>query len=246
LSSKGLRACSDVSPAAWIASRLGGAFGAVTRTVPRGYSAYARICHPPGDVSGALTTWSHVAQATGRRAHPLMQWHALSASGDASNTSPSRWPGASPRIGHLIPEVLGPLCDLLAGHTGTRDDCYFGLWEGWGSNEPIPPPRQAEPLGPVLVRLPGREYLLLSGPLHAARDLGDWLTADWFQPQSPSIFWPSDRAWFAATEIDFDSTLVGGSSQLVEALLAAPTLDSWRVGPDDSLAVDADRINPGP
>jgi hypothetical protein len=57
------------------------------------------------------------------------------------------------------------------------------------------------------------------------------------------LIWPSDRAWFAATEIDFDSTLVGGSRELIDSLLAAATLDSWLVGPDDSLAADADRIN---
>ena len=42
----------DVSPAEWIAPRLTGGFGAVTRTVPCGYPAYARICHPAGARDG--------------------------------------------------------------------------------------------------------------------------------------------------------------------------------------------------
>jgi hypothetical protein len=46
-----------------------------------------------------------------------------------------------------------------------------------------------------------------------------------------------------ATELDFDSTLVGGSVELVAAILEAPALDAWAVRPDDSLASDADRVN---
>ncbi len=72
-----LRVSQDLAVADWIAPRLGGPFGAVSRTVPAGFAAYARICHPPGDPAGELTTWARVAAATGRRAHALMQWHAL-------------------------------------------------------------------------------------------------------------------------------------------------------------------------
>jgi hypothetical protein len=46
-----------------------------------------------------------------------------------------------------------------------------------------------------------------------------------------------------ASEIDFDSSLVGGSSDLIRDILNAPGLDAWAVGPDDSLAFDADNIN---
>ena len=46
-----------------------------------------------------------------------------------------------------------------------------------------------------------------------------------------------------ASELDFDSTLVGGSAELVERILATPALDAWPIQADSSLAVDADRIN---
>jgi hypothetical protein len=52
-----------------------------------------------------------------------------------------------------------------------------------------------------------------------------------------------DHAWCAATEIDFDSTLLGGTAPLIESILDTPTLDAWRLAPDDSLAADADRVN---
>jgi hypothetical protein len=236
----------DPAAAAWIAPRLGGAFGAVTRAVPRGYPAYARICHPPTDSTGAPTTWSHVARATGRQAHALMQWHAIAGMRDPSQAGESRWNGGSPRLGALVPEALGPLCDVLAAHTATPDDCWFGVWDGWGGLEgggggasPL-----LRPADPGLLHLPGRTYILLRGPLRAALEIGSCPRPDWFIPQSPSVFWPVDRAWLAATEVDFDSTVVGGSSELVDALLAAPALDSWPIGPDDSLAVDGDRVNP--
>lgn len=258
-----LRVSDEVSPAGWIAPRLTGGFGAVTRTVPNGYPAYARICHPAVDRGGRLVAWSEVARATGRQTHPVMQWHALVGSADYLNMEGSLWPGSDPERGNLIPEVLGPLCDLLAGHTATPEDCFFCLWEGWGwidgnvtvlrastggaaigSEEPIAPAFSAEELSRPRVHLPRRDYLLLAGSLAAALQIGCWVSADWFDPQSPNLFWPADQAWCVASEIDFDSTLLGGTTELIEAVLEAPTLDSWPVGPDDSLAFDADQLNP--
>jgi hypothetical protein len=237
---------------------LAGEFGAVTRTVPGGYTAYARICHPAADRDGRRATWSRVAQATGRQIHPVMQWHALVGSPDPFSMRGSLWPGSDPERGNLVPEVLGPLCDLLADHTTTPEHCFFCLWEGYGwirgspaaaalgSDEPILPAFSLEELSRPRLHLPDREYLLLVGPLPAALQIGWWHSADWIDPQSPNLFWPADQAWCVASEIDFDSTLVGGTSELVDAILRAPTLDSWPVQPDDSLAADADRINPVP
>jgi len=94
------------------------------------------------------------------------------------------------------------------------------------------------------VHLPHRDYLLLAGPLLAALCMGWHVRPDGFEAQSPNLFWPADRAWCVASEIDFDSTLVGGTAELADAILAAPALDAWAVGPDDALTFDADRINP--
>ncbi len=96
------------------------------------------------------------------------------------------------------------------------------------------------------VRLPGRDYLLLTGPLHAATSLGWWPTPMSFQAQSPNLFWPADRVWCVATEIDFDSTLVAGTRTLIGAFLNEPILDAWPLHPDDSLASDTDQVNPVP
>lgn len=262
-----LRVSEDVAAGAWIASRLEGRFGAVTRAVPSGFAAYARICHPATDHVGRPATWSEVARHTGRQAHPLMQWHALVGSADALNMTGSLWPGGDPQRGNLVPEALAHLCHALADHTATPERCFFGLWEGRGwigggsirpavarpsganaapvsADAPIAPAFSAEELRRPRLRLPSRDYLLLAGPLEAALQIGCWPAPECFAPQSPNLFWPADRAWCAASEIDFDSTLVGGTPELVDAILDAPELDAWAVAPDDSLAHDADRVNP--
>jgi hypothetical protein len=80
--------------------------------------------------------------------------------------------------------------------------------------------------GPRL-RHPGRDYLLFHGPLSAASRIGHQVTDSWFLPQSPSLLWAADESWLLATEIDFDSTLIGGSRPLIDAVLNAP---GWRPG----------------
>ncbi len=264
-----LRVSDDVSAGAWIASRLGGGFGAVTRTVPSGFAAYVRICHPPTDRDRRLATWPTVARHTGRQAHPSMQWHALVGSADALNMTGSLWPGEDPQRGNLVPEVLSPLCDALAAHTSTPERCLFCLWEGWGwihtgsiglaavrasraraapvgSDIVLEQPFSAEDLRAPRLRLPDRDYLLLAGPLRAALEIGHWYGPKSFAAQSPNLFWPADRAWCVASDMDFDSTLLGGTTEVVDAILKAPEFDAWPVGPDDSLAYDADRLNPVP
>lgn len=116
--------------------------------------------------------------------------------------------------------------------------------DGQVSQPNVAPAFPVDWLDPALeVRLQDREYLLGRGPLDAALGVGHQISDDWFAPQSPNLFWPDDRAWCVATDIDFDSTLVGGPNQLIKDLLANPTLEAWQVNPGDSLQDDADHIN---
>jgi hypothetical protein len=64
-----------------------------------------------------------------------------------------------------------------------------------------------------------------------------------FEPQSPSLFWPEDRAWCVATEIDLDSTYVGGSPQLIEALLNDPRFEAWPAQLEDPIDSGGDDVN---
>jgi hypothetical protein len=272
MSMEDLRAAADPSPGHWIASRLGGRFGAVSRIVPRGFDAYVRVLHPVDRAPlTEPTTWTGMCLRTGRTPHALMQWEAITT---PAPTSPAGVGAPVPRVGRrdevavaqgtLEPTSLAALLDVLAPFTADQD-CHHALWDGWGwltrgsalwtfvRVGPGPRPPAPAPAAPPAVleqalaaprlSLPGREYLLLTGPLRAALRTGHQVTDDWFDPQSPSLLWPQDRTWCLASEIDLDSTLIGGPVELVEAVLAAPTLEAWRVQEDDDLSSRGDRLN---
>ena len=176
-----------------------------------------------------------------------------------------------PNNGSLQSDLLAALCETLAEHTTTRQSCFFCLWDGHGwlpdkptggdlaftasadapQNIPSMPiqPSTALPPFPTDVEnypkldLPFRNYFLFEGPLDAARQFGWRLTEDCFMPESPNLFWPEDRAWCVASEIDLYCTLVAGSEALAEALIADKRLETWRVYPEDSITYDSDKIN---
>lgn len=107
--------------------------------------------------------------------------------------------------------------------------------------------------GPRLA-LVDRTYVLFSA---SARELADpeWiLHAPWrdlpgeahgFPPsaQSPTLLWPDDRAWVLVSEIDFDSTVVAGSAELIAALSADPALEVVPLAEGSDLHWDADEVN---
>jgi hypothetical protein len=64
--------------------------------------------------------------------------------------------------------------------------------------------------------------------------------------QSPSIWWPDDRSWWVATEVDFDWTYVGGSSKCIADVLAHPGLEALPARLSDGVHWDSDPINPAP
>lgn len=107
--------------------------------------------------------------------------------------------------------------------------------------------------GPRL-ELPGREHVLFSAPPAAFADPGWVLDAPWrdrpgeshgFPPaaQHPNIVWPADHAWTLVSEIDFDSTIVAGSAELVAAICADPRLEAAPIPVDADLTWQADEVN---
>ena len=257
-----LRHSTRVDEGDWIVSRLAPFASGVLAIVPAGFEAYIRVLHPvPVPNTGPLekqqyVTWAEVAARTGRAVHPLVQFVSIA----GTRRSPLReLAGADePREGELEPHVLKPLCDVLAGQTSTPERCWFALWEGFGwtqgspavaaltSDGPsphIPPAFPPEVTDGPRFRIPQRAYFLFEGPLAAAPEMGWNSPGGHFLPQSPNIFWPDDRAWCVATEIDLDSTYIGGSEALAEALLAEPRLETWRVQAGDPINAWSDSIN---
>lgn len=265
VSFEGLAPVTEVAVGAWIAPRLCGFGGRVCCIVPAGFAGYARVLHPPVGANGDVTSWARVCELTGRIAHHLMQWRAISTAPQTpGRTRASSWPGGDPEVGNVPPAVLADVLEILAGFTGDPGDCYHAVWDGWGwlhgggtvviayqDSEPrrfgAPPPvlpaLPEEVLAGPRLSHPGRDYLLFRGPLQAAMNIGHQVTDDWREPQSPSLLWPADRSWLLATEVDFDSTLIGGSTDLVAELLQATRLEAWPVGVEDDLTINGDRIN---
>jgi hypothetical protein len=266
-----LKAVDGAAVGAWIEPGLGGEFGAVSRQVPKVFDAYARVFHRVTDDDDNYVTWSEVAKRLGRTSHGEMQWHQLVGSSDSANFSGSNWSGGRPELGEMEVEELDRLCEVLGRHTADPEHCYFGLCCIQSSKLEFLSDAQ---LDLPRLELPwGRDHVVLAGHLSAIDQLGwadelgeekpDGSTirvvgastdapADlqeledrrWFE--APNLIWPADRSWLVVSEVDFDSTLVGGSRELIDSLVEYPDLEVYEVEPDTSLAAFSDKLNPVP
>lgn len=257
----------EVGAGEWIRGRLTG-WEKATGVIPTGFAAYARILHPvpvdpvetaPGKYTQQYCSWSEIAEKTGRIIHPAVQFSALIGASQPGKTSSDEWDDAAPSEGNLPPRETAALCDIAARHTSTPQDAYFAVWEGWGQlnggsvafgidergrpwQRRIPPLLSYRERRVPRLELPDRSYHLFRGPLDAIEALSQMEEGDhsW---QVPSLWWPADRAWCVASEIDFDSTLVGGSAALIAEVLASPDLEALPLDPDTDLTWTGDRIN---
>lgn len=262
VANNGLFLSSRIAEAEWIEDRLVPFASCVTAIVPTGFEAYVRIFHPATERhdGNERIRWADVAARSGRTTHRLAQFHAINRPlGGGAETAHSPSPGT------LHPDLLEALCATLAEHTTGQQSCFFCLWDGYGwlfpernasetctfnqggfAGAPLDLPASVESIPAHLrrarsaeerVRLPGRDYLLFEGPLAGATELGNQM------PQSPNLFWPEDRGWCVASEIDLFCTLIGGTIELAECLTANPALEAWRVSSDDPISYDSDKIN---
>ena len=227
----------DVTAGGWIADALAGRpSGTVAAFVPALFAAHGRVLHPAVRYAGdddVEVPWAEVAAANAADAHPLMQWPAITGGWEfvAEEDQSPLWDD-SPAEGHLPSPVASRLAAVLRRHSGTPDDCWFGVWQGWGG---------VRSTGP-LVRLPGREHLLVRGPVELAAAN---LAAEPAE-QSANLWWPADRAWLVATDVDLMSTYVGGSAACLAELARTDGLEVVPAQPDDLVTYAADRLNPVP
>ncbi len=79
----------------------------------------------------------------------------------------------------------------------------------------------------------GRDMLLFDGPLPRVAAIGTLpLFAERLRRRAPQWWWPEDRRWFVATEIDFPWSYVGGSVSLIDSLVAGDSnLEAVRADP---------------
>jgi hypothetical protein len=240
-----------VQAAGWIRERLHGFAQDVGSVVPPGFEAYARIFHPAWASHDVEVRWSEVAAASGRTVHNEMQFHRIAAPVPGrENAFGKVWSG-EPRLGVLARGQAGALIPPLSGHTSTPDRVWFCLWEGYGyltgasalivstfwkegePRTPPPPPPPRPNLPKVRVRLPSRDYVLFTGQVAQAEGWQD----------GPNLWWPDDRAWCVASEIDFPYTYVGGSTELIEVILSNPEIEALPATIHDGITADSDIVN---
>jgi hypothetical protein len=153
----------------------------------------------------------------------------------------------------------GQLCrlgELLEPFTTTTDRCVYLIWDGygfWGGRVGYSFAGDATAEELAALRLaaadraereramiediprvgrPGRDYYVFEGPLAA--------TAASFHfggpCQSPNQWWPADRAWCVATEVDGYSSYLAGSPRCVGAVLQSRDIDALEVSPQTRLS----------
>lgn len=232
----------DLAPAAWVIERIKGFAVNVGSVVPTGFAAYARVLHPAyreGDEADwhrhPSVTWAEVARANGRVLHPEAQFGSLVGwVVPQGHEQPDIWDD-EPDEGTLPEDVAYVLAEVLGRHTTTCDRCWFAVWDGWGDLEF---PSANVPT----FHLPHRDYFLFAGPVSAAtQSFGD---QRWYR--SANLWWPDDRAWCVATEVDFDTTYVGGSEACIAALLATENLEVLPAEVSHGITAGGDQVNPVP
>lgn len=184
----------------------------VGSVIPCGFASYAQLLHAE-DPGSPLVPW-----ATRWSCQPLGATSLFSDVG----TSPAglRWTAVanSPRFGDLACATV----TVLARGYLHRD------WSGCGDLD-VDVATLID-LAPEITAS-GRRYALYRGRIAEIATvlrvgfLGRFVT--------PSAWWPEDRAWCVATEIDAQSTQIGGSAALIQRLLADPSLEVWPAALDD-------------
>jgi hypothetical protein len=262
----GLTLETDVAPTEWVDERLlpiraSGEGALVGEIIPTGFVAYARILHPARLSAGDRyepIAWAELARERGKTIHPEVQLKALL--GDEFRDGPS-W-GELPEEDSIPEDLRAPVVDILRRFTARADRCWCCIWEGYGAwfggvsytraDDPSTmrtlwreAERRAEQKQAFLEAIPKasimsgmRECLVFTGAIDAIPGLEIGGLS-----HTPNWWWPDDRAWIVVSELDAPSTYVGGSAELVRAILDEPRLEAVPSDPGHRFDWDGDRIN---
>lgn len=241
----------EIGQASWIGERLApfGAY-AVASVIPGGFESYARVLHPAEDPlhgGDRVVRWAEVAAWSGLPLRPDSQFHSI-ALPQVRPHADAPWHSQGPYQGSLYPPDALVLTDMLRAWTTTPQQCWFCVWDGYGwdgvymtatdgpdASAPgfgrLPDPVPAAVRDGPRVQLPNRDYLLYRGPAEAALATVSLSGGD----QVANLWWPQDRAWFVATEIDLAWTYVGGPAGLIAQLISEARIEALPAAPDDGL-----------
>jgi hypothetical protein len=220
----------------------------VTGAVPRGYSSYARILHSAhasseADRTGKEIRWEDVAREAGAAVHAGVQWREIAGRSDAMVRLRNGLLVNPPEQGRLNRLEFAAVASALGPHTRSQW-VTAGFWSGW---EPLWVGESALSAdihralaSKTTMELNGEQYVLirmqtgsLATPAMLDRAEFGWPSGNGV---TPNILWPDDRKWFLSTEIDFDSTLVGGNANLIDQITSQQDLEAFRISAEADLA----------
>lgn len=242
-----LTPASDARAAHWIVASLTTFGESVLSVVPEGFEAYVRVFHPAyrhgdraPDDPALPVSWAEIAEAHGKVAHAGMQMNALTGRELYEGDKPPPELGDWPELGTFPFELAPSLIASLRPHTSTPELCWFAVWDGWGVLDKDALFHQ----GGAQFEVPAREYHLLHGPIETFA-AGVLPSRDFpYGYRSPNLFWPDDRAWCVACEIDFTTTYIGCTDACRTDILATPELEAFPIDPATGLGYASDTINP--
>ena len=71
-------------------------------------------------------------------------------------------------------------------------------------------------------------------------DFYGYVNGSWWN-QLPNFWWPEDRAYRVASDMDYFDTFIGGTQPCVQAVLELPGLEALAIGSEDRLDYAAAR-----
>lgn len=241
----------DVNRADWLKDGLEDLMaGTVSSIVPAGFDAYARILHPVetplnGD---RLVRWEEVAHWGGQVLTAQSQWLEI-AMPEFKPDYPRPWRSQGPHEGSLFANDAGALAAIAGRFTDTPHQCWCCIWDGFGwwsrcwlvapgheapPSPPSPIPYEAKDWPKVHTRY--RDYFLYEESLETPSSFV--AAIEMLEGHSPNLWWPSDHAWCVGTELDLDSTYVGGSKLFIDEILQSEELEAFEVGSTDPTSAD--------
>jgi hypothetical protein len=166
----------------------------------------------------------------------------------------------------LYRDLFNVIASIGERHTSSPHQAWFAIWDGHGFDTGTTHIAHREPLGEEARRAlerertrlleedrrrnaairtaldqiprfdrPHRSYYLLEGPVAAVTGLRDPGSDGW---RNPDLFWPDDRRWFVATDVDFWSLYIGGADRFISELVRNVPTHSEPVALDRALEVE--------
>lgn len=222
----------NADPASWIPSRLHPFAVDVGSIIPEWFTAYARVLHPPHrttpDGNRIPIRWKDIAAANNRTIASEMQLLDISSQPTRFAASGEELWDQQTETGNLPREIAARLAAILPSHTLTPELCWFAVWEGYADV-------RIRMKGAPMFSVPERNLFLLKGAVHDV--LTTLSEVEWIY-RSPNLWWPDDRAWCVATEIDFAWSYIGGTSACIERILGDPELEALPTKPEQGNSME--------